>query len=150
MIMANDGFTMLGARTSEKRVCIAGASYGGYAAMWGIVKDPALYRCAISIAGVSSLRREVNDFGSFIRAGLFRDQWQKMTPDFVAVSPLNSVAKITTPLLLVHGKMDVTVQHVQSTKMYAAMQKAGKQVEFVSVPLADHYFTRQADRLTHC
>ncbi len=132
----------------QKRTCIVGASYGGYTAMWGIAKDPGLYRCAISIAGVASLRREVNDFGNAFHAGLFRDQWKKMTPDFAAVSPLNSVAKITAPLLLIHGKKDVTVQHVHSAKMYAAMQNAGKQVEFVSVPLADHYFTRQADRLT--
>ena len=60
-----------------------------------------------------------------------------------SIPPIN-----TPPLLLVHGKKDVTVDHDQSTKMYAAMQKAGKSVEFVSVPLADHYFTRQEDRLT--
>lgn len=45
------------------RACIVGASYGGYAAMWGIAKDPDIYRCAISIAGVANLRREVNDMG---------------------------------------------------------------------------------------
>lgn len=52
------------------------------------------------------------------------------------------------PLLLIHGKKDVTVDHVQSAKMYGAMRKAGKAVEFVSIPLADHYFTREADRMT--
>ena len=131
-----------------KRLCIVGASYGGYAAMWGLVRDPDLYRCAISIAGVASLRKEVNDFGDKLRGGLYRDQWTAMTPDFAAVSPLGAAPRISKPLLLVHGKKDVTVDHDQSTKMYAAMQKAGKSVEFVSVPLADHYFTRQEDRLT--
>ena len=131
-----------------KRVCIVGASYGGYAAMWGIVKDPDQYRCAISINGVSNLRREVNDFGSNVRARLYRSQWQKMTPDFAAVSPINAIDRIKTPLLLIHGKKDVTVDHVQSAKMYGAMRKAGKAVEFVSIPLADHYFTREADRMT--
>lgn len=131
-----------------KRVCIVGASYGGYAAMWGIVKDPDQYRCAISINGVSNLRREVNDFGSNVRARLYRSQWQKMTSDFAAVSPINAVDRIKTPLLLIHGKKDVTVDHVQSAKMYGAMRKAGKAVEFVSIPLADHYFTREADRMT--
>lgn len=52
------------------------------------------------------------------------------------------------PLLLIHGRKGVTVDHAQSARMYAAMTKAGKAAEFVSVPLADHYFTRQADRLT--
>lgn len=131
-----------------KRVCIVGGSYGGYAAMWGIAKDPDLYRCAISINGVANLRREVNDFGGLMRERLYRTQWQKMTPDFAAVSPINAIARIKAPLLLVHGKKDVTVDHDQSARMYAAMTKAGKAVEFVSVPLADHYFTRQADRMT--
>lgn len=130
-----------------KRVCIVGASYGGYAAMWGIAKDPDQYRCAISIAGVSNLRREVNDFGDSIRKNLYRGQWQRMTPDFAAVSPINATARIKAPLLLIHGKKDVTVDHGQSTRMYSAMTKAGKTVEFVSLPLADHYFTREADRM---
>ena len=131
-----------------KRVCIVGASYGGYAAMWGIAKDPDQYRCAVSINGVSNLRREVNDFGGTLRERLYRDQWQKMTPDFAAVSPINAIMRMKTPLLLIHGKKDVTVDHGQSLRMYSAMKGAGKSVEFVSIPLADHYFTREADRLT--
>ncbi len=132
----------------SNRVCIVGASYGGYAAMWGIAKDPDQYRCAISISGVAALRREVNDFGGSIRKNLYKQQWQEMTPDFNAVSPINAIARIKTPLMLIHGKRDVTVDHVQSEKMNNAMVKAGKSVEFVSLPLADHYFARQADRVT--
>ena len=129
------------------RVCIIGASYGGYAAMWGIVKDPDQYRCAVSIAGVSALRREVNDFGGSIRERLYRNQWKKLTPDFKAVSPLYAINRIKTPLLLIHGKKDITVDHVQSEKMYKAMTKENKTVDFVSLPEADHYFSRGADRL---
>lgn len=131
-----------------KRVCIVGASYGGYAAMWGIAKDPDLYRCAISISGVAALRREVNDFGNSLRGNLYKSQWQEMTPDFNSVSPINAVNRIKAPLLLIHGKKDTTVDHVQSTKMHDAMTDKGKSVELVSLPLADHYFTRQADRVT--
>lgn len=131
-----------------KRMCIVGASYGGYAAMWGIAKDPGLYRCAISIAGVAALRREVNDFGNSLRGNLYKYKWQEMTPDFAAVSPINAINKITAPLMLIHGKRDETVDHIQSVKMHSAMMKGGKKVEFVSLPLADHYFARQADRVT--
>src|SRR3546814_3782511 len=87
-----------------KRVCTVGASYGGYAAMWGVARDPDQYRCAIAIAGVSNLRREVNDFGGAVRARLYRDQWRKMTPDFAAVSPINAIGRIKAPLLLIHGR----------------------------------------------
>ncbi|MGE3693486.1 MAG: prolyl oligopeptidase family serine peptidase [Novosphingobium sp.] len=128
------------------RACIVGASYGGYAAMWGIAKDPDQYKCAIAISGVSSLRREVNDMGDSLTGGLSKDAWQRMTPDFAAVSPINAIDRIKTPLLLIHGKKDVTVDHGQSASMNSRMQSAGKQVEMLSLPLADHHFTRQEDR----
>ena len=128
------------------RACIVGASYGGYAAMWGAVKDPDLYRCAISIAGVASLRREVNDFGNYFMGGKFRDDWKRMTPDFAAVSPINAIDRIKVPLLLIHGKKDITVDFAQSSSMHGRMEDAGKQVELVTLAQADHHFTRQADR----
>jgi dipeptidyl aminopeptidase/acylaminoacyl peptidase len=131
-----------------KRACIVGASYGGYAAMWGVAKDPDLYRCAVSIAGVANLRREVNDFGNYLMGSKYRDDWQRMTPDFAAVSPINAVDRIKAPLLLIHGKQDITVDVNQSISMAAKLRGAGKSVELVILPEADHSFTREADRLT--
>ena len=128
------------------RACILGASYGGYAAMWGIAKDPDLYRCAVSIAGVANLRREVNDFGGYLFGGRYRDDWQRMTPNFPAVSPINAIDRIKVPLLLIHGKKDITVDFGQSNSMHGRMKDAGKQVELVALPQADHHFTREADR----
>ena len=152
LAMQDDLTDALGWAVGEKiadpgRVCIVGASYGGYAAMWGLAKDPGLYRCAISIAGVSNMRKEASDFGGSSRENLYRSQWAKMSHDFAAVSPINAIDRITAPLLLIHGKKDVTVDHDQSNKMHAAMRRAGKPSEFLSLPLADHYFTREADRL---
>ena len=131
-----------------KRACIVGASYGGYAAMWGVAKDPDLYRCAISIAGVANLRREVNDFGDNFMGGKYRDDWKRMTPDFAAVSPLNAIDRIKVPVQLIHGKKDITVDYSQSSAMFGKMKGAGKVVELVPIPEADHHFTREADRLT--
>jgi dipeptidyl aminopeptidase/acylaminoacyl peptidase len=131
-----------------KRVCIVGSSYGGYAAMWGIAKDPDLYRCAISISGVSAVRREVNDFGGSLHGRLHREHWEKMSEDFDAISPIYAVQRIKAPLLLIHGKKDVTVAHNQSSKMHSAMQAAGKSSTFHSIAKADHYFSRETDRLT--
>lgn len=131
-----------------KRACIMGASYGGYAAMWGIAKDPDLYRCAVSIAGVANIRREVNDFGDSVYGNKFKDDWKRMTPDFVAVSPINAVARIKAPLLLIHGKKDITVDFNQSQQMFNRMTAAGKNVELVPLKEADHHFTREEDRIT--
>ncbi len=131
-----------------KRACIVGASYGGYAAMWGIAKDPDLYRCGVSIAGVANVRREVNDFGNYLMGGKFRDDWKRMSPDFAAISPINAISRIKVPLLLIHGKKDITVDFVQSNAMFGKMRGAGKQVELVTLPEADHSFSREADRVT--
>ena len=76
-----------------------------------------------------------------------RSAWQRMTPDFAAVSPANAVARIKAPLLLVHGKMDATVPYDQSQTMASRMKAAGKPVDFVTMPKADHNFTREEDRL---
>jgi dipeptidyl aminopeptidase/acylaminoacyl peptidase len=130
-----------------KRACIVGASYGGYAAMWGIAREPDLYRCAVSIAGVANMRREVNDFGGYLMGGKYKDDWKRMSPDFAAVSPINAIARIKAPLLLIHGKKDITVDYAQSDSMYGKMRAAGKQVELVPLPLADHHFRREEDRV---
>ena len=42
-------------KADPKRICIAGASYGGYAALYGGATQPDLYRCVVSVAGVSDL-----------------------------------------------------------------------------------------------
>jgi dipeptidyl aminopeptidase/acylaminoacyl peptidase len=130
------------------RICILGGSYGGYAAMWGIIKDPDLYKCAISIAGVSNLSRGVNAFEKYLYGKTYKFQWDRMSPDFAAVSPINFVSKVKVPMLLIHGKQDVTVDISQSQSMFAAMKSAGKTVEYVELPSADHHYQRQEDRLS--
>ncbi len=135
-------------QVDPKRVCILGGSYGGYAAMWGIIKDPSFYRCAVSIAGVSSLTREVNAFGRYLFGKTYQFEWNRMSSNFESISPINFVDKVKSPLLLIHGKQDVTVDISQSQRMFEKMKSAGKSVEYVVLPLADHHYQRQADRVT--
>jgi len=130
------------------RACIFGWSYGGYAAMWGLVKDPDQYRCGISMAGVSSVNKQMRIYDSIIDERAAKFHWSKLSTDFDAVSPINFVDKIKAPLLLLHGKVDTTVDVTQSRKMNAKMLAAGKTVQYVEMPLADHYALREADRVT--
>lgn len=130
-----------------RRACIVGGSYGGYAAMWGIAKDPDLYRCAVSIAGVSNVQRDINSFGDYLMGGTFKDEWRRMAADVNAISPINAIDRIKVPLLI-HGRKDVRVDFSQSQKMYDRMKGAGKNVELIALDEADHHFTREADRIT--
>lgn len=129
------------------RAAIMGASYGGYAAMWGLARDPKLWRCGISVAGVSALQRTVNAFRGMLNARSARSAWERMTPDFGAVSPINRVADIAAPLLLIHGQRDLRVDDGESRRMAARMEAAGKPAELVLLPQGDHDFTREPDRL---
>lgn len=130
-----------------KRACIMGASYGGYAALWGGARDAKIWRCVIAIAGVSNLRADVNDFGNYTMGNKFKDDWKRMTPDFAAVSPIYAASRFTAPVLLIHGKKDITVDVSQSQHMYDRLKDAGKNVDMLILPKADHYFTREEDRL---
>src|SRR5262249_33506883 len=40
---------------ADRRACIAGASYGGYATLMGLARHPELYRCGIAWVGVTDL-----------------------------------------------------------------------------------------------
>ena len=82
-----------------KRVCIMGYSYGGYAALWASVRNPDLYRCAISFAGVSDLPKQVESNQKIFAATRYFKEWRNKvdgegTRDLDKFSPLNFAAKV--------------------------------------------------------
>jgi len=130
-----------------KRICIVGASYGGYAALAGAAFTPDLYACAVSFAGVSDitklLRSDASDFGSDSWAvsemnrsiGDRYDDSKKLT----ATSPAKHADSIKCPVLLLHGAGDTTVRIEQSEEMRDALQQAHKSVEYVRFEGDSHY-----------
>ncbi|MBV8238146.1 MAG: S9 family peptidase, partial [Sphingomonas sp.] len=130
-----------------KRVCMIGASYGGYAAMRAAQRDGALYRCAVSYAGVSDLAGMRSYDAQFLNGRALGDYWRARTPDFKAVSPRFGAEQFSVPILIVHGKADMRVPVKQSRQMADALKQAGKPYEYVEQPLGDHHFSRAADRL---
>ncbi|MFN3228599.1 MAG: alpha/beta hydrolase family protein [Asticcacaulis sp.] len=135
-----------------KRVCIVGASYGGYAAMAGPSLDPGVYRCASAVAGVSDLESMVDweerqSGGKFSQTVAYWNRFMGPREGWSAVSPLKQIDKITVPIQLIHGKDDTVVPLIQSTQMRDALQKAGKPVEFVELKGEDHYLSKQETRI---
>ena len=133
-----------------KRVCLVGASYGGYAAMWGATRNPERYRCAASFAGVSDIGRQVKYSNHFDDNKHTRDDWRKTVQgdpafDLKTVSPLYTVDRLKVPVLLVHGDKDKRVLPKQS-RMYAdALKGAGKTYEYVTLPDAAHGLPNSED-----
>lgn len=130
------------------RVCIAGASYGGYAALRAASRaGGAPYRCAISFAGVSDLGAMVRYDSRFLGSRSRRAWLRERAPDFRAVSPVHYAANFGIPTLIMHGKKDRTVPVGQSRDMAEKLEKAGKTFTYIEQPEGDHHFSREADRL---
>ncbi len=139
-----------------KRVCIVGGSYGGYAALAGMALDPGVYRCAVSVAGISDLKRFLRwkDLSAGRGDGLSQRYWDRYMgvsgPDdrtLQAISPVQHVNAVAGPVLLIHGRDDTVVPYEQSEVMADALKRAGKPVELVTLKHEDHWLSRSATRL---
>jgi len=136
----------------KTRVAILGGSYGGYAALAGATLDPGVYRCAISISGIS-------DVGSHLEWEVERegDKWnpeiryiQLMLgdkKDYDSISPAKQAARAYCPILLIHGTDDSVVDYKQSKLMDEALSQAGKTHEFITLQGQDHWETIGSARI---
>ena len=139
-----------------KRVCIVGASYGGYAALAGAALDRGVYRCAVSVAGPSDLKKMLLSVREAHNGEMSAAQryWLRFMgadgikdPDLAALSPARLADKVEIPVMLVHGKDDTVVRYEQSQIMADSLKRAGKPVEFVTLESEDHWLSRGATRL---
>ena len=135
------------------RVAIAGASYGGYAALAGAALEPGVYRCAAAISGFGNLDAYMDDI---LSAAKFNSKsrtvqyWRRYLGDPAGwddISPIRHVAAVTAPILLVHGKDDTVVPVEQSYRMRDALRGAGKSVDLVLLDDDDHYLSRTPTRV---
>jgi dipeptidyl aminopeptidase/acylaminoacyl peptidase len=154
----SDGLRYLAAQgiVDPKRACIVGASYGGYAALAGVAIQSGIYRCAVSVAGIS----DPADFIRWVRRKeAYGDSvglryWERFLgvsdpgdKRLDAISPLRHADQITVPLLLIHGRDDTTVPYDQSADLAKALKHAGRPAEFITLDKEDHYLSRSATRL---
>jgi dipeptidyl aminopeptidase/acylaminoacyl peptidase len=138
------------------RICIFGASYGGYAALWGLVKTPDLYRCGVSFAGVVDLNLMFSDgsdrnYNSVARELMYSRIGDPRTnkQQFDEVSPLKSAHLIKAPVLLMHGENDMRVPIEHSERMLKALQRSGKQVEWIPFRFEGHGVGLMDNRLQY-
>jgi dipeptidyl aminopeptidase/acylaminoacyl peptidase len=132
-----------------KRICIAGASYGGYAVLMGLVNDPDLFRCGVSWAGVTDIELMYSVSWSDTSDEYKRTGMPKLIGDRVkdaaqlkATSPLANAARIKQPLLLAHGGYDVRVPIVHGEKFRDAVKAHNAKVEWVVYPEEGHGWSK--------
>jgi dipeptidyl aminopeptidase/acylaminoacyl peptidase len=136
-----------------QRICIYGASYGGYAALWGLAKNPELYRCGVSLAGVSDIGELFTDWSDTNASKLgpeamrfFIGDVDTMKAQFDAVSPEKHADRIKVPVLIAHGTEDKRVKIGHGKRMASALEAAHQSVETHWYDNEPHGLSYQADR----
>lgn len=142
-------------KIDRNRVCIVGASYGGYAALAGAAFTPDLYKCVVSINGLSDveemLETEEDDHGDDHWVVAY---WRKLIAGgevdedhLEQISPINHVKNIKAPVLLIHGTYDKVVPYEQSKDMADEMEDGDKDVTFLQLRKGDHQLSKAGNRM---
>jgi dipeptidyl aminopeptidase/acylaminoacyl peptidase len=134
-------------------VCIAGASYGGYAVLMGLINDPQVYRCGIEWLGPTDIDLMYTaTWGDASDAqktyGMPRLIGDRVTDaaQLRATSPLLNAGKIRSPLLMAYGGEDARVPLEHGEKMRAALAKqSNAEVEWVVYDKEAHGWRTWAD-----
>jgi len=129
-----------------KRICIAGASYGGYATLMGLANDPDLFKCGVDWVGVADINLMYKaDWANDLPA-----EWQhfgmplligdpvKDAEQLRVTSPVNIADRIRQPLLMAYGGSDRRVPIEHGQKFRDAVRKVNDKVEWIEYPEEGH------------
>ena len=137
-----------------QRICLAGASYGGYATLMGLANDPALFRCGVAWVGVTDVQLLFSAAWSDMTERAKEYGMKRMIGDPVAdaerlqaVSPVHQAARIRQPLLLAYGRWDTRVPIEHGERLREALKPHNTQVDWVVYPEEGHGWQRVETRL---
>jgi dipeptidyl aminopeptidase/acylaminoacyl peptidase len=137
-----------------RRVAILGGSYGGYATLAGVAFTPDVYAAAVSIVGPSNLLTLLDSIPPYWEAGRKMFHMRMGDPtnpegkkQLERQSPLNSAAKIKTPLLVVQGANDPRVKKAESDQIVVALRDRKFPVEYIVAPDEGHGFARPVNNM---
>ncbi|RZJ12965.1 MAG: S9 family peptidase [Rubrivivax sp.] len=141
---------------ASDKACIMGASYGGYATLMGVAKDPDQYRCGVAWVGVSDLELLVQ--GAWWVPDDFRIARRLTVPEMIgdarqdaamlaANSPVKLASRMKAPLLLAYGSEDQRVPLAHGTRMRDALAAVGRPPEWVVYAGEGHGFTKPDNRM---
>ncbi len=133
----------------SKRLAIVGASYGGYAALMGVVREPQLYRCAVTYVGVSDLTIQTEDSDTasentgedYLARAVGTDE-----ESLKQRSALYNIDRIQVPIFIAHGKDDKRVPYSNALRLREALEKAGKPFEWLAKDYEGHGFQQEPNR----
>ncbi len=127
---------------NKNRMGLTGGSYGGYMTNW-IVTHTSFFKAAVTQRSISNFisfygSSDIGfDFDREIKGSPWKnhDSWWEM-------SPLKHIAKVTTPLLIIHSEQDLRCPIEQGEQFFTALKKLGRKVEMVRFPEEPHGLSR--------
>ncbi|WP_285662583.1 S9 family peptidase [Actinorhabdospora filicis] len=131
-----------------RRAVLVGASFGAYQVLLALAHQPQLWAAGVAVSGVSDPLSYLDQTRPHRRAQreLAYGSAERDGARMAEMSPLNAAAKITSPLLLVHGALDVRVPVTQSREMARVIGEAGGDVTLREFPDEGHRFASSANR----
>jgi len=142
---------------ASDKACIAGASYGGYSTLMGLIKDPGLYRCGVAWIALSDLdlylsgswwvRDDLPDWGRQYQLPEMVGDPVKDADMIAANSPVKQAARIKAPLLLAFGEDDRRVPLAHGERLRKAMREAGNDPVWVTYRGEGHGFAVLKNRV---
>ena len=137
-----------------KRIGIMGASYGGYATLMGLIQNPELFRCGVEFAGVADIGMMFNTPDDDATREALHYDMKLLIGDpvtdaalFAKNSPLLHAEKLTQPLLIGQGALDLRVPLVHTTSFRSAVRKNNAHVEWITYTNEGHDLSRQDNRI---
>lgn len=140
-----------------QRACIAGASYGGYAALMGLIRQPELYRCGIAWVAVTDMQLLLegsswvsDDTSEVARRHTLPEMIGDLKSDAAMlheVSPVLQAARIKAPLMLAFGSEDQRVPLAHGLRMRDALRAAGREPEWITYPGEGHGWRKTENRV---
>ena len=131
-----------------ERICIVGSSYGGYAALMGVIKEPGLYKCAISVNGITDLPQikakalEEKDPFEWVSGMALNGKSDE------TISPFHRVAEISAPILLLASKDDQRIPLKITEAMHDKLKELKKPSKYVTMEDGGHKVLTKAARKT--
>ena len=120
------------------RIAMFGWSYGGYAALVAASRTPQMYQCVIAGAAVADMIQQVNYYRYRLRGAQKESQ---MSYREGSVNPIDEVAKVNIPILLIHGDVDQRVPVTHSNRYRKELDKHNKNYKYLELEGADHFLS---------
>ena len=136
------------------KVCLSGASYGGYAAMHAATKMPGMFNCIVTYVGTFDLVSKDLRGLRWSEVGMPMEYIEKGNPDIAEDyenlydnSPIFFVENVTEPVLIITGRRDNQVRFQETVDMVNEFQKHGVDYEYIIKGDEGHGFRSETARL---